>query len=687
MGIEVELPDGRVIEVETDSPEAAARAAHMYAQRNPAPRGRGQALERQRRLINQGAPLGRRARTFNETIDQIPANLGVADELDAGAAWLGQGAMNLGRRALGRPIEISQQAAAEAAAQARNEQTRRFAREHPGLDTLASVAGIPATAGAPVAAAPMSALRAGATAAGVNAPFALARQEGNLQERLPGAALETGIAFSAGTALQGLANAVSRQAPQSGRIVANMERLGVRPTAAAATRNPLFRSLTRLGSENLVTGPRIRSALTESLEGTRDAASRLATQYGRPAAPEAAGERVRRAVQRYSTDRAAPSPQPGQPDPMRVSTRGWSLAAKAEAVFDHVLRPIARNPAQPNVTRQTLQGILGRADDPAVQAFREDPVLRQFVDTMDNVQSPTLRDLRKLRQDVRAAQDRPGLDGQTVDNAALQRIEAALTEDMLAAAGPAAPRLRQADEFYRRGRQRVQRAMEAIGGRNANAQDVFNGIMSAANKRTANTRAIADAMYALREDEWRDLAGSVIQHMGQPRSGASGIPADIGFSVHEFATAYRSMTPAARRLLFGNPARNQLARDLDDLAEIALRQKAIENMGTPSGRDVQNVVMGAGALANLPATAGGIFALGITGEMLTNPGFVRWLTSASRSGASVGGARQHLAVLARLASRDPALMPLYTDLAQRLGVSPENLQAQSQPRREPELQP
>lgn len=655
---------GRIAGQALQGPPTPYQRAYMRREREQNPSGRGGPTN----------ALGRFNRSMDWT-EQMVRNMGVADDLSAGATWLGQSAENLVRRARGQPIEIPANEAARAAADYETGEQRRFARERPEQNAIANVAMIPAMGGRPVNAR-VGAIEAGLGAGAINFPFALGRREGSFEERLPGAAAESAIVAPFAATLQGGANWLMRRPPNSGRIVQNMDRLNIPPTVAAASQNPITRSLTRVASENMLVGPHVRRKLTDSLEGTRDAASNLARSFATPRPPETTGRMVQSAVERYARNADLPNPQ-GAADPRRVSTREWSLASKARAVFDYVLRPIARQPAAPTSTRAELAAIMSRADDPAVQAFRQDPVLRQFAETLDQTRTPTLRDLRELRRSIREAQNRPALDGQSVDNASLQRLEFALSEDMYRAAGNLGDDLRRADDFYRVTRERVTSALQAIGGADATPNEAFQAIIAAANSRTANTQALVNLKRILRDDEWRSVAAGVIDQMGTPRPAASGIPTDIGFSVHEFARAYRAMSLQGRRLLFGSAggARTRdLLRDLDDLAEIALRQKAIENMGTPSGRDVQNVLMGAGALANLPATAAGVLFLGVTGELLTSGPFVRWLTSAAR-GKGTGGVRGMMSALAALAARNPAVAPYYEKLLELMTAKPEPAEA------------
>lgn len=144
-------------------------------------------------------------------LDQVVSNLGFGDELRGGAAYLRQGAGNIGRQIAGQPIEVSGADAYHAGAQADRTEQSRFSADNPGMNGLATVLGI-GTAGAPnamrttVAAGAGPVMRTGRAIvnAGLsNFPFALANQNGTLAERLPGAVADTAVAAGASGALHG----------------------------------------------------------------------------------------------------------------------------------------------------------------------------------------------------------------------------------------------------------------------------------------------------------------------------------------------------------------------------------------------------------------------------------------------------------------------------------------------------
>jgi len=157
-------------------------------------------------------PFGLRQSAPSDTFSsQVARSTGVYDELGYGTDFVLQGAGNLVRRAMGKPVDVPARVAGQARMDFEREQGASYARRHPGLNALAVGTGI-ALSGRPSGAGFTNPLAVGAVAAGQNAPFALARQEGTIPQRLPGAARETAMAFGLGSTLAAGGNALLRSA-------------------------------------------------------------------------------------------------------------------------------------------------------------------------------------------------------------------------------------------------------------------------------------------------------------------------------------------------------------------------------------------------------------------------------------------------------------------------------------------
>lgn len=695
----VRLTDGRTINVEgTNDPAQAERAVQRFLREerqraSPEYAGARRRVEnRQQQMRNspvrQTPVLGPLVQGLQDFTDQMATNLGVSDELSGGAEFARQGVENLVRRARGQQIETPANIAYMAAADVESERGARTAQERPILNA-ASLASAVAAAGNPVQnPGRITALQAGAGAAAANAPFAVARQEGNLAERAPGALTETAIVGPLAMAGQSIANAASRRGAQNASRMADFDAANVRPTLAAVTgAGPLTKAI----AENPA-GGNVRRALQNSIDDTERGASRVASQYGRAASPETTGEAVQEGVERFARDRTQ-APPGGN---VRAPARDWSFAAKAEHLYDLVLTRIQQaenilrrggtaggrrmigNPRIVTATRtqQTLDDILGAVSDPAIASIVHDPDIVRFAQALRRA-DPTFADLRAFRTHVRGLQGSGRQLRQGVDDAGLQRLEAALTDDIMASAhnigGPRAVQaLGRVDRFYRAGQQRIQNALQPFANRNPAA--AYDRIIQLASDRgaTRNVAALTALRRSLRPEEFRNVAASVIERMGRAEGGTS-------FSVENFVRAYDRLSPEGREALFGGATR-ELMDELDTLARVARSQQQIEQFAnrSRSGSSVQNVTTltalggsGVTALAGNPlplmGVLGGLGAMRLTGEALTNPAFVRWLAGASRArAAGAGDWGRHVRALNNLATRDPALTPIYSELVRGL---------------------
>lgn len=153
---------------------------------------------------------------IDDFTNQLAASTGAADEVNAGIGFLVQGGENLARRVLGKDVKIPARTAAAAARDDTRERQRVYAAKRPGANMAATGLGILAsgrpTGGQIIAQRPLT---AGAQAAALQAPFALARQDGTLPERLPGAAQETAMAFGLGSVATAGANMLQRGATKA----------------------------------------------------------------------------------------------------------------------------------------------------------------------------------------------------------------------------------------------------------------------------------------------------------------------------------------------------------------------------------------------------------------------------------------------------------------------------------------
>ena len=222
----IQTPDGRKLKIEAANEQAAIAGARQWSAQNATTTpGKPKGYDAARRRLDQQDQMTRASRQrfagplaglmegSSEFQAQIGRNLGVMDDVAGGINAGVQGIENIARRMAGKPIEIPMRAAYRAAADAELEKKGEFAEEHRALNDAAGVLGM-GLSGVPRAGAAALAnpIRAGAAAAGLNVPFAIGRQEGNLAERAPGAALETLATFGLGTGIGAAGNAIGRAA-------------------------------------------------------------------------------------------------------------------------------------------------------------------------------------------------------------------------------------------------------------------------------------------------------------------------------------------------------------------------------------------------------------------------------------------------------------------------------------------
>jgi len=640
---------------------------------------------------------------FGGFTDQVLNNLGVGDEVEGAGAFLAQAGKNAFGAMQGRPSAISPGDAFQAAADVRQGLARQYAQQRPGLNALATASGIavagrPQTMGmSPVAAKPMSALKAGAITAGLTSPFAIAQQEGDIGERVQAAAPQIVTSGLFGSGMQAFVNRLAQPTAKAAVPANNaklFKRVGVRPTYAAMTGSETG-GMAKGISENWLLGGSARRNLQNSLDDTQQAAGRVAGLFGQVRGPQIAGDEVAQGVANFARN---------VDDPRSFPARSKRLYDQAFARIDQAATGLMqpnigmRPPVTTQRTLQTLSDIEGRVSSPNLAGLVNDPQIGRIMTALRSDQGAVkFADLRALRTWVREAQRNPQL-RQGMDDASLQRLEGALTQDIRASArqigGEAAERaLRRADQFYRTGSQRLKQIDQRFGVMNdrVSAENLYARIKGVA---TSGARSDAESLLALRrsvpQDVWGDVAATLIDDMGKPTAGALG--GEGAFSVTQFAKNYGAsgqkggLSEAAKDVLFGPKGTAQ--RDaLDDLAEVARLQGGVEKAANASrsGVSVQNVgtLTGAGAIAaqaaagNVLPAAGAIAGGGavmLTGEMLTNPAFVRWLAGAPRAGQTIGGWRAHLAQLGQLAARDPALSTYYSQQVSALLSSPDRPQ-------------
>lgn len=220
----IATPEGRKLRIEAPDEASAVRGAQNWslqarseAAKKPYDKAREQIASRtaDRRASNErfaGKTVGGFLNGLDEWQTQLARNTGAFDEVAGAMSYLAQGGENLVRRATGKDVEIPAKVALRAAVDHERAEQARYAQVHPNRNMAANLAAIATTGkptGGPLISKPA---QAGLAAAAQTAPFALARQEGGLMERLPGAVQETALSFGLGAGLTAGANKLTSSA-------------------------------------------------------------------------------------------------------------------------------------------------------------------------------------------------------------------------------------------------------------------------------------------------------------------------------------------------------------------------------------------------------------------------------------------------------------------------------------------
>ncbi len=184
----------------------------------------------------------------------------------------------------------------------------------------------------------------------------------------------------------------------------------------------------------------------------------------------------------------------------------------------------------------------------------------------------------------------------------------------------------------------------------------------------ADVTTLAKLVRALPAQDRGDLAGSIIRQLGvSPRSGE--------FSPDAFVSQWRSYTPQAKAILFGNAGAHRQA--LDDIATISERMKQIgSRYGNPSGTGQQ--VSFAATGASIAGAAGALFtgnpapALVMLSTALSGYGAARILASPAGASSAAKWSRAYEAFRLRPSPRSVAALQVATtnlaNTAQGIGI-------------------
>lgn len=424
------------------------------------------------------------------------------------------------------------------------------------------------------------------------------------------------------------------------QLEADFQNLGIRPLAGPLTGN----RATQIVEQGLANTPGgasvIQRATNEAIEGLARANDSLAERYARGGlddllSSEGIGETIQRGAGRASE---------------RFTQRQTALY---DGVYSQIPGdgPVSNIPAL-TALRNQLQGSLSRA--PESLQSQLGPALRDLDGLIADAQAGIpFGALREVRTGLGKRIGDPVLVGEnSAQRQYLQQVYGALTEDMNRHAALVSQRairdLQVADRYTRRQLTQnipiINRIMDA-GTPEQVFRSVFGGAVSPGQQIQLGGSAIRNIRRNLQPEEWDVVAGSMLRRMGLARPAGQADTAidEVGqvFSPQTFMTRWNQLSPEARQGLFGGTRYGELIPELNSLSRAANALAQSEKLGNPSGTARAFLVGGTLSLAGeriisgqpgqAAAIVGGSLLLpNVAARLMTNRGFIRWLTGTMR---------------------------------------------------------
>lgn len=602
MPIEIEAPDGSIVEFPDGTGDDVIRTAMMKAYPPPL----------------QGADYAKGlARNVGQGL-----SLGFGDEITA-AARAGVGALTGG----GSYGDLYDKALGEERAS-----IEQFSKENPGTALAANIGGAVATAPImPLAnvvrgvGAARTAANMGLNAAGYGAAAGFGAGEGDVANRLENAAetaVQSGLVGGGVGALVGRIGAkatpdaqAALAASRNQEIARAADRLGVTVPRAAAT-NPTVVGNAARGTAGAIQampiiGAPLQRASQEAVEQIDDLGTQIANAYAPGVTREAAGQTIKEAGQAWV---------------------GPGSRAVADRLYGSVERAIPEG-SMFNLgnTRRIAQQI--QAQDIAAASNKSAPALARVAEALNRPDGLTFAGLRELRTELGQAIDDTMLSGAGTARPALERLYGALSDDIATGVRQyggqqGTQAWERANGIFRQIAERREQIAKVIGKNDAAKSPeaiVETMIGMAGSSGKADVQRLLALRRATGADAWDELSSAAIGRLGQGRDG--------NFNPIDFLKNYQKLSDNGRQVLFGSTGQGNLRQALDDLATVsnAYRdmQGAIARGSAPTNTALALGGFGYGA-GVLPALAlalkGNLFA-----RIMAQPVRVRQVTALQRA--------------------------------------------------------
>lgn len=354
-----------------------------------------------------------------------------------------------------------------------------------------------------------------------------------------------------------------------------------------------------------IAGTPLRQASSKAIGQLDDAARAVEQGYGTGSAATA-GSMVRSDVAGYAKSIL----------PEKVSSK---YKAVDKLVQPNVVTPLTK-------TRRVAAEILVKRQNAKIPG--ESKAVKMIEEAANSPQGLNYDGLKDLRTAVGELMDNPqALAQANMSGAEVKRIYSALTDDLrnavLRGGGDKALKAWESANAFAAKTSSERKALQKVIGRDRSDEAIFESLQKMAGSSSrADIAKLAQARAAVSKESWDELSSAVIARMGRDVDG--------NFTPDRFLTAYGKLSENGKAVLFKTTGKKNLAKSLDDIAEVSRRFKQLNQFANPSGtaQSAIQYAMGAGAVVDpvstLTTMAGGRVAAKLLSKPMTAEKVAAW---------------------------------------------------------------
>jgi hypothetical protein len=592
--IEVELPDGRVLEIDATSPEQAAQAARLFMQREqPLPDGRASRAQREADPTREQkqAAYGEMARGIRDRMGPVAAT---ADTIGRGLArafpFMDDVAAGLDTvTGVGRGDSYEDNLDRQRAMNQADDTARPVASY--GSQIAGSLA-LP-TFGA-------TGLKGGAAlGAGYGAAYGAGQGDG-LEDRVSRAATGAAVGGPLGAVAGGIAarfGAKPAAGAEGGDVVAAAERMGIELPRYAATESKAVQAMAQAGKQSPFGGPAIERAAENFIEGTKSAVERTASKAagGGPVERSVVGGAARSAIQE-AIDKGD-----------EASSAAYSSVRKA---VDQTMPVNVSDILTPALTRiQAVRAAAGETSELGGHLGSVVELAGRPGVTFDGLQRARSQLGRAIQWDKRNGGMAAG-DLKQAYGAMTQALETTVQATAKGKPQQALALFKAADNRFAKTMATNKEMSTVLRGSDEAVVDKI--LTLASEKGGANAQRLAMLKREMGEEAFGQVSGLAIQRMGLNQAGE--------FTGDMFVRNFGRISENGKALLFG-PKGSEVRSAVEDLAQITARMKEVQKYANHSntGRSLATGFFGAGAFADPISAMTAAVGASVAGRIVSKP--------------------------------------------------------------------